>query len=189
MRLERFIHIARMATIWSAARRAQYARKKHIYAGVGDNVTIQPLWLPLYPELIKFHNNIVVASGVRFITHDAAHRVLGLTFPERKFRENTGCIEIMDNVFIGAGATILYNTRIGPNALIAAGSVVLQDVPANTVYGGVPSRQIGIFSDYAEKRAALGGNVLPVYREKLDKQFVVDIWENFLKVRTEKMEN
>jgi acetyltransferase-like isoleucine patch superfamily enzyme len=189
MKLERFLHIVRMATIWSAGRRAQYARKKHIYAGVGDNVSIQSLWLPLYPELIKFHNNIVVASGVRFITHDAAHRVLGRAFPDRQFRENVGCIEIMDNVFIGAGATILYNTRIGPNALIAAGSVVLNDVPANTIHGGVPSRQIGVFSDYAEKRASFKGDPLPVYREKLDGQFLKYIWEDFQKVKDSKPEN
>lgn len=183
MKLKRFLHMARMATIWSAGGRAQYARKKNIYAGVGDNVTIQPLWLPLYPELIKFHNNIVVASGVRFITHDAIHRVLGFAFPDRQFRENTGCIEIMDNVFIGADSTILYNTRIGPNALIAAGSVVLNDVPANTLYGGVPARQIGVFSDYAENRATIGGIALPVYKEKLSKQFIKDTWGNFTKAK------
>jgi acetyltransferase-like isoleucine patch superfamily enzyme len=189
MKLERFIHIARMSTIWSAVRRAQYARKKHIYAGVGDNVAIQSLWLPLYPELIKFHNNIIVASGVRFITHDAAHRVLGRAFPDKQFCENVGCIEIMDNVFIGAGATILYNTRIGPNALIAAGSVVLNDVPANTIHGGVPSRQIGVFSEYVEKRVSLEGGALPVYKEKLDKQFLKYLWEDFQKVREGKLED
>jgi acetyltransferase-like isoleucine patch superfamily enzyme len=43
---------------------------------------------------------------------------------------------------IGANATILPGITIGENAMIGAGSVVLKDVPANTVWVGNPARQI-----------------------------------------------
>ena len=54
----------------------------------------------------------------------------------------TGPITIEDNVVIGARAIILYNVTIGKNALVAAGSVVTKDIPANCVAVGNPCRVI-----------------------------------------------
>lgn len=42
--------------------------------------------------------------------------------------------------------------KIGPNAIVAAGSVVVKDVPEGTVVGGNPARVIGSFWDVKEKR-------------------------------------
>src|SRR5688572_20441794 len=53
-----------------------------------------------------------------------------------------GHIHIKKNAWIGAGATILPGVTIGENAVVAAGAVVSQDVPANTVVGGVPAKTI-----------------------------------------------
>ncbi len=49
---------------------------KNVFGGYGENISYFPTIMPLYPELIKFHNNIVIASGVSFCTHDAIHKVL-----------------------------------------------------------------------------------------------------------------
>jgi acetyltransferase-like isoleucine patch superfamily enzyme len=46
------------------------------------------------------------------------------------------------NAWIGAAATILPGVTIGENAVVAAGAVVSQDVPANTVVTGVPAKVI-----------------------------------------------
>lgn len=51
--------------------------------------------------------------------------------------------KIGDNVMIGAGAKILGNIRVGSCSRVAAGSVVLQDVPPNTTVAGVPAKIIG----------------------------------------------
>ncbi len=51
--------------------------------------------------------------------------------------------KIGHSVMIGAGAKILGNIRIGCCARIAAGSVVLKDVPENTTVAGVPAKVIG----------------------------------------------
>ncbi|MGD9784529.1 MAG: serine O-acetyltransferase [Hyphomicrobiaceae bacterium] len=51
--------------------------------------------------------------------------------------------KIGNNVLIGAGAAVLGNIRVGNCSRVAAGSVVLQDVPANTTVAGVPARVVG----------------------------------------------
>jgi len=51
--------------------------------------------------------------------------------------------KIGNNVLIGAGAKVLGNIRVGNCSKVAAGSVVLQEVPDNTTVAGVPARVIG----------------------------------------------
>lgn len=51
--------------------------------------------------------------------------------------------KIAHGVLIGAGAKILGNIEIGHCSRIAAGSVVLKPVPANSTVAGVPARVIG----------------------------------------------
>jgi hypothetical protein len=41
-----------------------------------------------------------------------------------------------------AGAVILPGVSIGDNAIVAAGAVVVRDVPANAIVGGVPAKAI-----------------------------------------------
>ncbi len=46
------------------------------------------------------------------------------------------------NCWIGANSVILPGVTIGENSVVAAGSVVTKDVPADTVVAGVPARVI-----------------------------------------------
>ena len=49
---------------------------------------------------------------------------------------------IENNVIIGAGAKILGNITIGDNSKIGANSVILKDVPKNSVAVGIPGKII-----------------------------------------------
>lgn len=51
-------------------------------------------------------------------------------------------IFIEDDVWIGANAIILKGVTIGKKSIIAAGSVVTRDIPANTIAAGNPARVI-----------------------------------------------
>jgi serine O-acetyltransferase len=51
--------------------------------------------------------------------------------------------KIGDNVLIGAGAKVLGNIKVGSCSRIAAGSVVLSDVPPNVTVAGVPAKIVG----------------------------------------------
>ena len=51
-------------------------------------------------------------------------------------------IEIGDDVWIGAGATVLGGVKIGDRAVVAAGALVNRDVGAGELVAGVPARAV-----------------------------------------------
>jgi acetyltransferase-like isoleucine patch superfamily enzyme len=142
----------RVACILDSKKRTAYIVKHKIFASVGENFFFQPRILPADPELIRFHNNVSVSSGVTFINHDVFNSLLNNMNLGHFFEYKAGCIEVMDNVYIGADAIILPNVKIGPNVLVAAGSIVTKDVKENSVVAGVPAKVIGTFDDLIQKR-------------------------------------
>lgn len=142
----------RIAVIPGAIARTKYIIRKKLFAEVGKNFFFQPRIVPLNAEYIHIHNNVVIASDVTFVCHDVIQKVFNNLDPEKQIKKKYGCIELMDNVFIGSNSTILYDVRIGPNAIVAAGSVVTKDVPPGSVVGGVPAKVIGSFDDLYHKR-------------------------------------
>jgi len=62
--------------------------------------------------------------------------------PEERQNLTHATIKLGKGVWVGAHATILSGVTIGDYAVIAAGAVVNEDVPANTVVGGVPAKII-----------------------------------------------
>lgn len=131
--------------------RLNYLIKHDVFDSIGENCFFQPRKLPADPKFIRLHNNVAVAADVTFVNHDVIYLVLRNLDPEQDY-EHCGCIEIMDNVFIGLGSIILPGVKIGPNAIVAAGSIVTKDVPPGTVVGGSPAKVIGQFDDVVRKR-------------------------------------
>ena len=97
-----------------------------------------------------------VAANVRFITHDMigvmVNKIDGFKQKYGRMKYYIGSIEVYENVMIGADSTIMYDVKIGPNAIVAAGSVVTKDVPEGTIVGGNPAKVIGKFEDFVIKR-------------------------------------
>lgn len=151
--------------------RNKYIKKHHIFREMGENVFFQPRVIPADPELIKFHNNIVVTSNVTFVNHDVFD--MGLNkLGDEKYPYLQEPIEIMDNVFIGCNTTILGGVKIGPNVVIGAGSVITKDVPPNSVVVGNPAKVIETFDEYLEKR------------KKKEEIYDIDtLWERFTNKR------
>ena len=172
--------------MWSMIKstdRVNYLRKNKIFGSIGENVLIMDRKIPLYANLIRIHNNVKIASNVTFVTHDVTHGMLNGMLGEAKYRETVGCIEIMDNVFIGTNVTILNNVRIGPNVIVAAGAVVAKDVPANSVVGGVPARVICSLDEYLAKRESRYPEELAPRRQTVSAELSDYLWTEFEKNR------
>lgn len=61
-------------------------------------------------------------------------------FGKKRPTDTESSIIVGNDCYISTGATILGPVKIGNNVTIAAGAVVLNDVPDNTVVGGVPAK-------------------------------------------------
>lgn len=66
----------------------------------------------------------------------------GVTIGIANTGSKKGIPVVGDYVYIGPGAKILGNIKIGNNAAIGANSVVVSDVPENAVVVGVPARVV-----------------------------------------------
>jgi galactoside O-acetyltransferase len=82
-------------------------------------------------------DNVIIGPNV--IIRAANHRTSDLEKPIRSQGHVAGLINIEDGVWIGAGAIILPDVRIGEGAIIGAGSVVTKDIPPFSIAVGIPA--------------------------------------------------
>lgn len=85
---------------------------------------------------VTFGDNVFIAPNCCFTT--AEHAI----DPEQRKAgiEIAKPITIGNNVWIGAGSTVLAGVTIGDNTVIGAGSVVKKSIPANVIAVGVPCK-------------------------------------------------
>lgn len=127
---------------------AQFLRTRGIVHSVGEHCHINPGVSMTDPAYVRIGNNVIMADCT-LIGHDASAAMLERAYQTKL--DAVGKIDIRDNVFIGHGAIVLPGVTIGPNAIVAAGSVVTKDVKEGTVVGGVPAKQISLTSDRVKR--------------------------------------
>ncbi|HEY0088479.1 MAG TPA: serine O-acetyltransferase [Candidatus Lokiarchaeia archaeon] len=88
-------------------------------------------------ETAEIGNNVTIYSGV----------VLGGTSTNKGKRHPT----IGDDVVLGTGAKVLGPVKIGNNVRVGANSVVVNDVPDNSVVVGVPGKIVSKIGEKIEK--------------------------------------
>lgn len=105
---------------------------------VGENFYANHNLVILDAAKVTFGDNVFIAPNCGFYTAthpiDAPTRNQGLEYALP--------ITVGNNVWIGAGVTVLPGVAIGDNCVIGAGSVVVKSIPANTVAVGNPCRVI-----------------------------------------------
>jgi acetyltransferase-like isoleucine patch superfamily enzyme len=117
-------------------------------AQIGDDCRILIRCLGSEPYLIHIGNHCTIAGSVAFVTHDGAAWIFTQELPSlQKF----GAIDILDNCFIGYGAILMPNVRIGPNSIVGASAVVTKNVPPNTIVAGNPAKSICAIEEYKRK--------------------------------------
>ena len=85
---------------------------------------------------ITIEDDVLIGPQVKLVTEN--HPV----DPANRKSLDLKSILVKKNAWIGAGAVILPGVTIGENSIVAAGAVVTQDVPSNTIVGGVPAKHI-----------------------------------------------
>ena len=101
------------------------------------------------PWLIEIGDECTIAPEAYLLAHDASTK-------RHLNRTRVGRVCIGRRVFIGARAVILPGVTVGDESIVAAGSVVVHDVPPRTIVAGNPARQVGSLDDYlAEQRRRL----------------------------------
>lgn len=167
----------------SSKARIKYIKKHNVFAKFGENCFYQSRRIPVEPYLVKIHDNVAIAADVYIIPHDIIHMVFNKLNHAQirelgEYRIHMGCVEIMDNCFIGSHSIILPDVKIGPDAIVAAGAVVTKDVPKGTIVGGNPAKVIGSFYDLMEKRK----DDIGVSSVKFDR--VEELWNRFNEKRS-----
>ncbi|MBR0277407.1 MAG: acyltransferase [Clostridia bacterium] len=121
----------------------------------GTRLDISNCWL------IEIKNNVTLANRVQILAHDdAAEQLCGY--------RKVGKVVIGNNVFVGAGTTVLPGVTIGDNSIIGAGSLVNKSIPPNSVAAGVPVRVIKTVDEYISgikddiKKAENEGRILDI---------------------------
>ena len=146
--LKRKLQILRLMLCGNGYRRGAYLKKIGHFRKQGDHCFFVPSNFGTEPYLLSFGDNVHVATGVRFVTHDVTALMFRHMEPEQRHTKRVGPIEVGNDVFIGAGATILYDVKIGDRVIVAAGALVNRDLPSGGVYGGVPARRLSDFDGY-----------------------------------------
>lgn len=131
---------------------------KKLLGSVKNNFTIEPSFWCDYGYNIELgenfysNHNLVILDGAKvsfgdnvFIAPNCGFYTAGhpLSVSERnKGLEYAKPIKVGNNVWIGANVIVLPGVTIGDNCTIGAGSVVVKDIPANSLAVGNPCRVI-----------------------------------------------
>lgn len=118
---------------------AEYLRRHGGLHAMGERCSVQTNVVITDPAYTRLGNNVSL-SGCTLFGHDGVVNMLRTAYGGELDR--VGPIDIRDNVFIGHQAIVMPGVTIGPDAVVAAGSVVTRDVPPGTVVGGIPARPI-----------------------------------------------
>ena len=113
---------------------------------IGKNVEIGYFCIigNVHPHMITIEDEAVVTAGAVLLEHDNAY------YFTRGGEVKFGPVIIKRKSFIGLHSVIMPNVTVGERSIVGANSVVLRDIPPDSVFAGVPAREIKKMSDTDE---------------------------------------
>lgn len=132
----------------------------NIHVGQECFVNYNCVFLDVSP--ITLGNGVWIGANVTLATPNhpfIAEERLNANYPDgRHDLEYSAPITIKDGCWICSSATICGGVTIGENSIVAAGAVVVKDVPANSIVAGVPAKVV----------------------RKIDENDRINVWETYV---------
>jgi acetyltransferase-like isoleucine patch superfamily enzyme len=115
---------------------------------IGKSCRIYATEFSTEPYLIEIGDNVAIAGGVKFMTHNGLASMIRHKHPGIQV---FGRIRIGSRSFIGHDAILLPGTEIGQDCIIGAGAVVSGNIPDDSLVIGNPAKIIGKSADVLAK--------------------------------------
>ena len=115
---------------------------------IGKSCRIYATEFSTDPYLIDIGDNVAIAGGAKFLTHNGLASMIRHKHPGIQV---FGRIRIGSRSFIGQDAIVLPGTEIGQDCIIGAGAVVSGKIPDDSLVIGNPAKMIGKATDVLAK--------------------------------------
>lgn len=144
----------------------------------GDDIQIDKT----RPSLIHIGAHTFLHNGFKLLTHDYSTFVFLKKYND--FVNSSGAVWIGDNVWFGENVTVLKGSKIGNNCIIGINSVVMGEIPNNSVAAGSPAKVICSIDEYYAKRKKKSVEEAFEYARSIKERFhrrpvPADFWEEF----------
>ncbi len=109
------------------------------YTCIGPNVTIA---IGRHPtkDFVSIHPAFYSLKSPTVPSYVKKEKFKEISYPAGTVKRY--CVEIGNDVWVGASSTIVDGITIGDGAIIASGSIVTKDVEPYSIVGGVPAKEI-----------------------------------------------
>lgn len=107
---------------------------------IGNDTNIEQNVHIVCQSRVRIGANVSITANCAVV--DVTHPFSDIRDPQKigsRIKDENSFVEIGDGSFVGFGAVILPNVRIGMHSVIGANSVVTKDIPDYTVAGGIPA--------------------------------------------------
>lgn len=109
---------------------------------IGNNVSFQPMvYIEAYGG-IRIGDDVSIAEGASFFSVNHGYSSINIPIKDQPLEALP--IEIENDVWIGAKATILGGVTVSSGTIVAAGAVVSHNTIKNSIVAGVPAKMIKI---------------------------------------------
>jgi virginiamycin A acetyltransferase len=110
---------------------------------IGDNVFLNSCTVIYSGNGVKIGSNTAIGPNTSIVPINHKFDDKSKLISEQRFADSKGGVVIEEDVWIGAGVTILDGAFIRKGAVIGAGSLVNKEIEAYSINVGSPCRKVG----------------------------------------------